>query len=83
MYHPQNFCDISGARSYQKNVADTADFCYKEIDPPVDANTSVHTPDNKATDLAPFDTVCHTLRHSPNYFSEISSLEDDGFMIPP
>jgi hypothetical protein len=70
MYNPHNFWDISGAMIYQKNVAD-ADFCYKEIEPPpVDANTSDfseitsdNTPDN-------FDTVCHTLRHKPNCFSE-------------
>jgi hypothetical protein len=84
MYHPQNFWDISGARSYQNNVADTADFWYKEIDSPVDANKSDDTLDNKATDLAPFNTVCHTLRHSPNYFLEISSSKDgDGYMTPP
>ncbi len=72
MYHPQNFCDISGARSYQNNVADTTD---KEIEPPpVDANTSDfseitldNTPDN-------FDTVC---------LSEISSTIEDGVMTPP
>ncbi len=67
MYHPQIFCDKSGARNHQNNVADSADFCYKEIDPPVDANTSDDTPDNKATDLAPFDTVCHTLRRTAKY----------------
>ena len=84
MYHFQNFCDVSGASIYQNDVADTADFCYKEIDPPVDENKSDDTPDNKATDLAPFDTVCHTLRHSPNYFLEISSSKDsNGYMTPP
>jgi hypothetical protein len=82
MYNSQNCCDISGASIYQDDVADTADFCYKEIAPLVDANKSDNTPDNKATDLAPFDTVCHTLRHSPNCFSEISSIED-GLMTPP
>jgi hypothetical protein len=86
MYHPQNYCDISGARSYQNNVADTADFCCKEIDPPVNANESTNTPDNKATDLAPFETVHRTLRHSSINFSDIStdllSIED-GVMTPP
>jgi hypothetical protein len=86
MYHPQNYWDISGARSYQNNVADTADFCCKEIDPPVNANESTNTPDNKATDLAPFDNVRHTLRHSSINFSDIStdlfSIED-GVMTPP
>ena len=64
MYHSQNFWDISGASIYQENEADTADLCYNEIDPPVDANQSDNTPDNKATDLAPFDTVCLTLHYS-------------------
>ncbi len=86
MYHSQNFCYLSGASNYQDDVADTTDFCNEEIDFPVDANESTNTPDNKATDLAPFDTVCHTLRHSSNNFSVISSdifSIKDGVMTPP
>ena len=86
MYHSHNFCGFSGASIYQDYVADTADFCNKDIDPPVDANESDNTTDNKANDLAPFDTVCQTLRHSPNNFSDISSdifSIEDGFMTPP
>ncbi len=82
MYHTQNYCDTSGARSYQNNVADTADFCCKKIDPPVNANESTNTSDNKATDLAPFDTVHCTLKQSSINFSDLSSI-DFGVMTPP
>ena len=82
MYHTQNYCARSGARSYQNNVADTADFCCKKIDPPVNANESTNTSDNKSTDLAPFDTVHRTLRHSSINFSDLS-LIDYGVMTPP
>ena len=80
MYHSQNFCGFSGASIYQDDVADTADFCNKEIDPPVDANESDNTPDNKATDLAPFDTVHRTSRQSSINLSDLSSI---GVMTPP
>ena len=80
MYHSQNFRGFSGASIYQDDVADTADFCNKEIDPPVDANESDNTPDNKATDLAPFDTVHRTSRQSSINLSDLSSI---GVMTPP
>ena len=73
MYHSQNFCGFSGASIYKDVVADTTDLCNKEIDPPVDAKESDNTPDNKATDLAPFDTVHPTLRQSSINFSYFSS----------
>ena len=80
MYHSQNFLGFSGASIYQDDVADTTELCNKEIDPPVDAKESDNTPDNKATDLAPFDTVQHTSRQSSIFLSDLSST---GIMTPP
>ena len=73
MYHSQNFLGFSGTSIYQDDVADTTELCNKEIDPPVDAKESDNTPDNKATDLAPFDTFHHTSTQSSinsNNFSD-------------
>ena len=80
MYHSQNFCGFSGASIYQDDVADTTDLCNKEIDPPVDAKESDNTPDNKATDLAPFDIFHRTSRQSSINLSDLSST---GIMTPP
>ena len=83
MYHSQNFCGFSGASIYQDDVADTTDLCNKEIDPPVDAKESDNTPDNKATDLAPFDTFHHTSRQSSINSNNLSDLSSTGIMTPP
>ena len=83
MYHSQNFHDFSGSSIYQDDVADTAELCNKEIDPPVDAKESDNTPDNKATDLAPFDTFHHTSRHSSINSNNLSDLSSTGIMTPP
>ena len=83
MYHSQNFHDFSGSSIYQDDVADTADLCNKEIDPPVDAKESDNTPDNKATDLAPFDTFHHTSTQSSINSNNLSDLSSTGIMTPP
>ena len=83
MYHSQNFCGFSGASIYQDDVADTAELCNKEIDPPVDAKESDNTPDNKATDLAPFDTFHHTSTQSSINSNNLSDLSSTGIMTPP
>jgi len=82
MYHSQNFHDFSGSSIYKDVVADTADLCNEEIDPPVDAKESDNTPDNKATDLAPFDTFHHTSSQSSINSNNLSDLSSTGVMTP-
>jgi hypothetical protein len=83
MYHSHNFCGFSGASIYKDVVADTTDLCNKEIDPPVDAKESDNTPDNKATDLAPFDIFHRTSRQSSINSNNLSDLSSTGIMTPP
>ena len=82
MYHSHNFCGFSGASIYKDVVADTTDLCNKEIDPPVDAKESDNTPDNKATDLAPFNIFHRTSRQSSINSNNLSDLSSTGVMTP-
>jgi hypothetical protein len=75
MYQHQNFLAISQIRSYQY-VADTTNLKEEEKYPSVDANTSDYAPDNKASELAPFDIVCDKFGESPTCFSRITFAED-------
>jgi hypothetical protein len=75
MYQHQNFPAISQTRSYQY-VADTTNLKEEEKDPSVDANTLDYAPDNKASELAPFDIVCNKFGESPTCFSPITFAED-------
>jgi len=75
MHQHQNFPAISRNRSYQY-VADTTNLKEEEKYPSVDANTSDYAPDNKASELAPFDIICNKFGESPTCFSPITFAKD-------
>jgi hypothetical protein len=75
MYQHQNLPAISQTRSYQY-VADTANLKEEEKDPSVDVNTSDYAPDNKASELAPFNIICNKFWESPTCFSPITFAKD-------
>ncbi len=70
MYQHQNFPAISNQEL--PVCSDTTNLKEEEKDPSVDANTSDYAPDNKASELAPFDIVCDKFGQSPTCFSPIT-----------